>query len=895
MFKSGRVLGWRSVVAAVLVTGAGLAVTAQPASAAGPWSLVVTKEVDGPKLATDPVNFAFTAACTGTANGNVPPSFELQNGQTNTSANVPEASNCTVTETASALYTTTLSVNDGPYNPVLAATVNGSTGGHKLEYLNTRKTADLVVTKVRTDGLATDTFTFGVSCPGMVPPLTTSVAILNQGSATIAGLPTGAVCTVTEDAAVTPHSAYVTTPSNSQTVTVSANPTNVTFTNTYRRPDLTVTKTVMGTVIAGEVVKYSVVVTNGGNAPASGLTVTDTPVAPLTLGSSVVVSCANVAPAVVAATPCDDSDSLAAGSKRTFTVTTGALSSSLEPGTSLTNNVAVAVSGAGAVAESNTANNTATATATVGTSADLRITKQDLEGTYITPGEQATFRIRVTNDGPSKALGVVVTDIVPAGLVYVSDNLVAPRDCTAASVCTLGDIVVGASVTFEITYNVPLTYDGPLTIRNTATVTSNTPDPDPDDNAAFADVRLARLEITKALAGTPPPPTGGWSVGQSIIFEITASNTGGQPLTGVLITEQLPSTLTSCKVMPIGLAVPFNASQNIASGEKLVCLASHTVTAGDVTAGSVTNTATVDSFETQARHASLTVPLDGAGRLTVDKTVTSAGPYPAGATVSYLIRVTNVGDFTVGNITVTEQAGVTLAGCTVTLPASLLSGTNFTCTASRTLSAADALSSTYVNTATAAGTVTGRPNVSAQGSATVSLVMAPGPTPVVDLTLSKTLSTTLEKGKNSTWTLRVTNNGGAAATGVTIVDTLPTGLSYVSASGAGWSCSAAGQTVTCNLAGSLPAGASSTVGINTLVAASSSGTIVNQAAASSTQPDAAVLNNQASAQGSVVVVAAAGALPETGFEHMRILLLALICLLSGGGYLLSARLGRTRR
>ncbi len=53
-------------------------------------------------------------------------------------------------------------------------------------------------------------------------------------------------------------------------------------------------------------------------------------------------------------------------------------------------------------------------------------------------------------------------------------------------------------------------------------------------------------------------------------------------------------------------------------------------------------------------------------------------------------------------------------------------------------------------------------------------------------------------GTNGVYTLSLRNNGLVPTSGtITIVDTLPTGLTFVSATGTGWTCGAAGQVVTC--------------------------------------------------------------------------------------------------
>jgi uncharacterized repeat protein (TIGR01451 family) len=91
------------------------------------------------------------------------------------------------------------------------------------------------------------------------------------------------------------------------------------------------------------------------------------------------------------------------------------------------------------------------------------------------------------------------------------------------------------------------------------------------------------------------------------------------------------------------------------------------------------------------------------------------------------------------------------------------------------------------------------------------------------------------------YSLTVSNNGPDAATGVTLVDTLPVGVAFLSASSTQGSCAEAGGVVSCVL-GDLLSGASA--GINIAVSAPfSAGPISNSAAVSGNEVDPITANN----------------------------------------------------
>jgi MSHA biogenesis protein MshQ len=84
--------------------------------------------------------------------------------------------------------------------------------------------------------------------------------------------------------------------------------------------------------------------------------------------------------------------------------------------------------------------------------------------------------------------------------------------------------------------------------------------------------------------------------------------------------------------------------------------------------------------------------------------------------------------------------------------------------------------------------------------------------PVADLAITKSDSGNFLVGSNGFYTLNITNNGPSSTSGtVTVSDTLPTGLVYVSGTGTGWSCSAVGQVVTCTRATAMTSGESSSI------------------------------------------------------------------------------------
>ena len=130
---------------------------------------------------------------------------------------------------------------------------------------------------------------------------------------------------------------------------------------------------------------------------------------------------------------------------------------------------------------------------TVQTRADVAVVKSSDADTY-KPSSRVTYRIDVTNNGPSVARAVVVTDNLPdvRQALYQSDTLGCQRNSATDPTelrCELGDLRVGESRTF---FMVLLVRGNKGLVSNTASVSSATTDPNAGNNSSTRNVIVGK-------------------------------------------------------------------------------------------------------------------------------------------------------------------------------------------------------------------------------------------------------------------------------------------------------------------------------------------------------------------------------------------------------------------
>ncbi len=548
---------------------------------------------------------------------------------------------------------------------------------------------------------------------------------------------------------------------------------------------LAIVKTALETsVTAGNTASYTIVVTNNGPSDAANVTVSDPTPAGLTFVSNT-GACATAFPCNLGTIP--------SGQNRTIT-TTFSVPSNYAGASPITN-----VATVGSPSDPSGPHQD-DATTPVVTNAALAIVKTALE-TSVTPGNNATYTIVVTNNGPSDAANVVVTDPTPAGLTFVSNA----GACATAFPCNLGTIPNGESRTITTTFSVPSNYTGASPIVNLATVSSpsDPSGPHSDDATTPVGAAEATLAIVKTAVETSVVP------GNNASYTIVVTNNGPSDAANVVVTDPAPAGLTFVSnAGACATAFPCNLG-TIPNGESRTITTTFSVPSNYSGTNPITNVATVTSpTDPSGPHSDdATTPVGTANAvLAIVKTAVETSVVP-GNNASYTIVVTNNGPSDAANVVVTDPApaGLTFVSnagaCATAFPCNLGTIPNGE---SRTITTTFSVPSNYAGTNPITNVATVASPTDPSGPHSDDATTPVDAANAVLAIVKTAVETSVIPGNTASYTIAVTNNGPSDAANVVVSDTTPAGLTFVSNAGA---CTTA---FPCNL-GTVPAGETRTI------------------------------------------------------------------------------------
>jgi uncharacterized repeat protein (TIGR01451 family)/fimbrial isopeptide formation D2 family protein len=456
-------------------------------------------------------------------------------------------------------------------------------------------------------------------------------------------------------------------------------------------------------------------------------------------------------------------------------------------------------------------------------------------------GDPISYRVTVANQGPSAATGVTIVDEAPTGLTYNTHASLGGATWTRSTGAATGDqtFTLGGTLAPDAEASVVITFDTDPTLEgnvlNTALARASNGTNEPTDDDDTGSTRVADLSITKTHTGEAV-------AGSTLDYTLTVSNLGPSVSSGPIeIADVLPTGMTyaddSARVSVNGgtasaidpvideSTLTWNVGTSgteLPVGATIVIVFTADLASSLPAQTDLVNAATVDGPEDPNPlndRAEDPTDIVTFAEMSVVKDV-EAGPWVAGTDVAYTIEVTNDGpsvadariaDVVPAGLTVTAIAGVGTSGaawdCDVATAECEYAGhpvgtTTIAVTAK--VDASVAQDTQLVNTAELTWTDS-RGSHDDDDPATIVVDAR------ADLGLVKTAVdadgnavTQVIAGEQVRYLLEVTNHGPSDAVGpLAIVDTLPTGFSFVGVAGdTDWSCavdSTDAQQVDCGL------------------------------------------------------------------------------------------------
>lgn len=408
--------------------------------------------------------------------------------------------------------------------------------------------------------------------------------------------------------------------------------------------------------------------------------------------------------------------------------------------------------------------------------ASIEMIKSHTPASFSAAGQTIDYTYLIKNTGNVPLVNLQLTDTkipgpfscapVPLGSTLAPGLFTA---CTASYTTTAADLLAGR-------------------VDNVATTTGTPPDslrPPTDEASNEVPFESGGLSTGIVVSKTASPQTY-TAPGQTITYTYVITNIGTQDLTEVQLTDsRIPAPLT-CAPVAAGdtrlgggsaacggpfTCAPVELGGTLPAGESTTCTATTTTTQADVDAGSIVNTAFAAGSPPEGPPATSppaeeVVTADHAPAIKITKTATPRTYDKHGQTITYTYLVTNTGNQTLHNVTVTDNR-ITGLTCTPPQGSALAPGAVMRCTATHVTSQADVDRGSIPNEATATGRPATGPEVTDKADEKVTAGIAAA------LTIAKTASPTVftMHGQLISYSYVATNIGTVTLHDVTVTDT----------------------------------------------------------------------------------------------------------------------------
>ncbi|SHH08264.1 beta strand repeat-containing protein, partial [Pedobacter caeni] len=488
------------------------------------------------------------------------------------------------------------------------------------------------------------------------------------------------------------------------------------------------------------------------------------------------------------------------------------------------------------------------------------------------------YNLRIVNDGPSDAIGVLIKDAIPGNLENASWTSTLTGGATLSAANGTGDLNLTGNIpattgviSIDITAKVKASNPDQATFTNTATallpVGSPITDPELSSNTSSVSTIINNDPVLRVSKSGPATV----NIGDPISYTIVIRNGGAGNITNADITDPVPNDIavSNWVVTKTGGATITGAvsgtNNNIltkadipADGDPNTAITINVTGTVKTTAGATfTNTVTVTA--NGVRTSSVVTAVNQSTDIKVEKTGPQA--VTSGSAIAYTIKVSNQGPINVSGLTVNDNIPAEIgqiswsaqAFGTASLTGATAGSSNAVVTQGNVpVGTANYILITVngvVNANTPSGSISNVASVTmpagiadfnlANNTSTVNTQISS----VSGLSISKSGPQTGVSGSAITYTIKVKNSGPSNASQAQIKDVVPAGIKAVS-----WTASSAGAAQvnsgatgtgnTVNVSANIPAGAANEINIiiNGTIDPGFSGQLLNNATVTPSEP-----------------------------------------------------------
>ena len=395
--------------------------------------------------------------------------------------------------------------------------------------------------------------------------------------------------------------------------------------------------------------------------------------------------------------------------------------------------------------------------------------------------DYVTFTLTAHNNGPDTATGVTVTDKLPAGLKFISVNGNGIYDSTTG-IWTIDTLANGTDIVLQIIAQVIASN---TSITNIAGVNGSNYDPDPGNDQSNTTITVdpaSDLIINKIVDNSHPKYL------QNVTYTLTAHNNGPDNAAGVIVFDKLPAGLKFISSSGNGIydsTTGMWTIGNLANGENAILQIVAQIIASNT---QITNIAGINGTNYDQNvtnnESNTTVTVDPASDLGITKTVNNSKPNYLD-NVIFTLTAHNYGPDTATGVIILDKLPIGLkfissdgnydAKTGLWTVGSLANGEEVIL---NIIAQVIASNMQITNIATVNGFNYDQNSTNDKSNTTITVY------PASDLEVTKTVNNKHPNYlQNVTYTIIVHNNGPDTATGVIVLDKLPSGLKFMSSDG----------------------------------------------------------------------------------------------------------------